>query len=274
MSDFQRNFKLGWRQYSQLSAPKRFLKAFLRSSGYDLVKASSPGSAAQNDVTDLSSRDRQIIGQVAGFTMTSLARVAALLNAVEYITTNKIPGDIVECGVWRGGSSMAVALALLARNETSRTLYLYDTFEGMPPPTEHDRLPDGTSAEFLLNRDAKGTGVWCEASLEDVRENLYSTGYPKEKIRLIKGKVEETVPGTLPSHISLLRLDTDWYESTRHEMLHLYPLLDRKGVLILDDYGSWMGSRKAVDEYIAEKKLKVFLHRIDANGRILIGKSD
>ena len=168
---------------------------------------------------------------------------------------------------------MAMALALLARNDTSRTIYLYDTFEGMSAPTDRDKLPDGTLAETLMKKDAKGTGVWCEDSLDDVRENLYSTGYPRDKIRFIKGKVEETVPGTpgtLPSRISILRLDTDWYESTKHEMIHFYPLLDRRGVLILDDYGTWMGSRAAVDEYIAGEKLNVFLHRIDTNGRILI----
>jgi hypothetical protein len=104
--------------------------------------------------------------------------------------------------------------------------------------------------------------------MEDVRANLLSTGYPAEKIHLIKGKVEDTIPGTLPRGLSILRLDTDWYESTRHELIHLYPLLHPKGVLIIDDYGDWQGAKKAVDEYFKESE--IFLHRIDRTGRIAI----
>jgi len=210
------------------------------------------------------------VARVKPFTLTSVERIAALLNAVNYVVTNHIPGDIAECGVWRGGSMMAVALALLSRGETSRALYLYDTYEGMSEPTQHDRSHDGVSAADQLARTPRGTGDWCYASLEDVRSNLLATGYPKDKIHLVKGKVEETIPGTLPEHLSLLRLDTDWYESTKHELTHLFPLLDPKGVLILDDYGHWLGAKKAVDEYFREHPASVFLHRIDSTGRILV----
>ena len=99
---------------------------------------------------------------------------------------------------------------------------------------------------------------------------MYSTGYDKSKIHLVKGKVEETIPKTLPERIALLRLDTDWYASTKHEMLHLFPRLVPGGVLILDDYGSWLGARKAVDEYIAENKVKIFLCRVDNSGRVAV----
>lgn len=203
--------------------------------------------------------------------MTSDERMAALIDAVTYVAVNHVPGDIVECGVWRGGSMMIVALTLLAHGDTGRSLYLYDTYEGMSEPTGDDRSFDGVSARAQLDRDPRGTGIWCHATLEDVRANLLSTGYPPEKLHFIKGKIEETIPATLPpAPLALLRLDTDWYESTKHELTHLYPLLTRKGVLLIDDYGHWQGARKAVDEYFAAQPERPYLHRIDYTGRLLI----
>jgi hypothetical protein len=115
------------------------------------------------------------------------------------------------------------------------------------------------------------TEKWCYASIEDVRQNILSTGYPEEKIYLVKGKVEHTIPKILPEKLSLLRLDTDWYESTKHELIHLCPQLSPEGILIIDDYGHWQGARKAVDEYFAEQNRKIYLHRIDYTGRIAVG---
>jgi O-methyltransferase len=221
-------------------------------------------------VADMSDAERRIILAAKPFTMTSLERMAALIQAVTYVTQNNVAGDIAECGVWRGGSMMTVALTLLAHGDRSRSLYLFDTFEGMSSPTGDDKSLDGVSADVQLERDAQGTGVWCYASLEDVRANILSTGYPADKIHLIKGKVEDTIPRNIPSSLSLLRLDTDWYESTKHELRHLYPLLNTNGILIIDDYGHWQGARKAVDEYFAEHGVKTYLHRIDYTGRILV----
>jgi hypothetical protein len=96
------------------------------------------------------------------------------------------------------------------------------------------------------------------------------TNYPQDKLNYVVGKVEDTIPETLPRKIALLRLDTDWYESTLHELNHLYPLLTEGGVLIIDDYGHWQGAKKAVDEYIEKNKLKILLNRIDYTGRIAI----
>jgi O-methyltransferase len=87
-------------------------------------------------------------------------------------------------------------------------------------------------------------------------------------VRLVKGKVEDTVPKNAPEKIALLRLDTDWYESTRRELVHLFPRLVPGGVLIIDDYGHWQGARKAVDEYIAGNQVKILLNRVDYTGRI------
>lgn len=165
---------------------------------------------------------------------------------------------------------MAVALALMARGDSGRDLYLYDTYEGMSEPTEADLSHTGESASAQLQRTARGEGVWCEAGLEDVRSNLWSTGYPRERIHFVGGRVEETIPATLPRQLALLRLDTDWYESTLHELRHLYPLLAPGGVLIIDDYGHWQGARRAVDEYFAASATPVFLHRVDYTARLMV----
>lgn len=165
---------------------------------------------------------------------------------------------------------MVVALALLMYGDCSRHLYLYDTFEGMSEPTGRDTSLSGESAEFLLRRDPVGTGIWCYASLEDVRANVLSTGYPKDRVHFVKGKVEETLPATRPDRLALLRLDTDWYESTKHELIHLFPLVNSRGVLIIDDYGHWQGARQATDEYFSEHNLNLYLHRVDYTCRVAV----
>jgi O-methyltransferase len=246
---------------------KNLVKAALAKSGWELARTAERDA---QEVADLSEADRGIVGRVAPFTMTSVARRASLLAAVDHIARNGVAGDIVECGVWRGGSMMAVALALMARGDTTRDLYLFDTFEGMSEPTDADRAPGGESARAQLERTSRDHALWAVASLDDVQANLWSTGYPRERIHFVKGKVEDTIPATLPARIALLRLDTDWYESTRHELQHLYPLLSRHGVLIIDDYGHWQGARQAVDEYFADSAEPVFLHRVDYTARLLV----
>lgn len=210
--------------------------------------------------------------KVKPYTMTSPERIFALCEAVKYIQDKHIEGDIVECGVWKGGSMMAVAETLLRTGDTHRDLYLFDTFEGMSPPTENDVDIGGMTAASLLDRSdkEKDETVWCNASLDVVKAALGSTAYPSDKIHFVKGMVEQTIPGFVPDRIALLRLDTDWYESTKHEMEHLFPRLSKGGVLIIDDYGHWQGARKAVDEYLEKNDVKILLNRIDYTGRIAV----
>jgi O-methyltransferase len=247
------------------SLMKQWLRKLLGQLGYDLVRRSAVDPLQA--FPELSPREKKTITAALPFTLTGVDRLAALVSAVNFVSRNRIPGDIAECGVWRGGSMMAVALTLLELGDCSRSLYLYDTFEGMPPPTDADRSGDGETAQSQMDRTPAGTEVWARAGLDDVRANLLSTGYPADQIHFIKGKVEDTIPGTIPGHLALLRLDTDWYESTRHELIHLFPRLDRQGLLIIDDYGHWQGARKAVDEYFAGQP--VYLHRIDYTARLL-----
>jgi O-methyltransferase len=203
-------------------------------------------------------------------TMTSVERMYALHRATGYVVRAGVPGAIVECGVWRGGSSMMAALTLMSKGDTSRELWLYDTFEGMPEPTESDiAAPTGASARRDWESAQRGDhNAWCYASVDEVRANMGETRYPQERLHFIKGKVEDTIPGDIPEEIAILRLDTDWYESTRHELEYLFPRLVPGGVLILDDYGYWAGARKAVDEYFAEHGIVMLLSRIDDTGRM------
>jgi O-methyltransferase len=222
---------------------------------------------------DFTVEDRELVNVVRPYTMTSPERIYALAQAVRYVVRHEIPGDIVECGVWRGGSMMVVARMLLQLGDVGRRLYLFDTFEGMTPPTEKDVLNSGRSAVDLLANEKKHvqTSLWCCSPIDDVRQNLYRTGYSPEKVHFIKGRVEDTIPGDAPQSISILRLDTDWYESTRHELIHLFPRLSPGGVLILDDYGWWKGARQATDEYLEQHNLKLLLNRIDAwGGRLAV----
>lgn len=248
----------------------RALRYLFRQVGYDIRPIDGPAGVPTLARTDEPAWVNEIISQVKNFTMTSPENVGALCRAIEYISRSKIIGDIVECGVWRGGSMMAAALALLRHGEGHRMLHLFDTFEGMPPPTEKDRsVQSGVLAAELMER-SDDTRIMCYSSLEEVKANLQGTGYLRDRIEYIKGPVEETIPEHAPAQIALLRLDTDWYESTRHELIHLFPRLTLGGVVIIDDYGHWEGAQKAVDEYIEENKLSILLNRIDYTARLAI----
>jgi O-methyltransferase len=219
---------------------------------------------------DFDETDAELCRRVAPYTMTTPPRIYALARAVEYMVSRPIPGALVECGVWRGGSMMAVALTLLRLGATDRDLYLFDTFAGMTEPGEQDVKHTGERAADMLAGSSRDSHDWAVASLNQVREAVSTVGYPEEKIHFVQGPVEETLPENAPGEIALLRLDTDWYSSTKHALVHLYPRLARGGVLIIDDYAYWQGARQAVDEYVQENNLPVLLNRIDYTARIAV----
>jgi O-methyltransferase len=212
------------------------------------------------------------IRSVRRHTMTTPRRIAALCDSVEYAVRNGVPGAVVECGVWKGGSMMAAALTLLRLDAGDRDLYLFDTFQGMPPPTDRDvrSAYDGYSPMRRWRRRQRpgGTSTWHRVAAANVRAALLSTGYPAARTHLVKGRVEDTLPAAAPDQIAVLRLDTDWYASTKHELEQLYPRLSRGGVLIVDDYGHYEGARRAVDEYLAAAGERLLLNRIDYTCRI------
>ena len=247
---------------------KKLVTAVLQKCHIEIRRTNKP----QKLPSDFEVLHQQIYQKVAPFTMTSPERIYSLIEAVQYIVKNKIKGDIVECGVWKGGSMLSVAETFIHLNETERTLFLYDTFEGMSEPGEEDKAFFGKSAQELLLHDVNKENnlVWAYSTLDTVKATMQLSKYPSSQIKYIKGKVEDSIPASMPESIAILRLDTDWYESTKHELIHLFPLLTQGGVLILDDYGFWQGARKAADEYFAEKNIQILLNRIDETGRIAI----
>jgi len=224
----------------------------------------------QINYSDIQSDERKIIDEVSKFTLTSPERIVSLIRAVKHIEKNKIDGDIVECGVWKGGSIMAILKVLKDLNSFDRNIYLYDTFEGMSEPTEMDESFKGESATTAyLTKNEFWNRIECLSPLQEVQNNVKTINYPTAKIHFIKGKVEETIPNIkIPDKIAVLRLDTDWYESTLHELEYLFPKLVKGGIIIIDDYGHWQGCKKAVDEYIDKKNLELLLIRIDYTCRI------
>jgi hypothetical protein len=266
---------------------ERINSALKRATGYQLQKASEPKpkpptpkpvkSAKPKPAPkkkglpkDYDDEARAIIGAVRPYTMTDSDKVFALIQATRYVSRHSIPGDVVECGVWRGGSMQAAARTLLSAGDTERDLYLFDTYEGMPPPSAEDVRHDGRPAEELLaGAERESSKVWAVATLDDVQEGFAQVPYPAERVHFVKGLVEDTIPDSAPEQIAILRLDTDWYESTRHELEHLYPRLSPGGVLLLDDYGYWKGARQAVDEFLEQTGERLLLTRM-ASGRIAV----
>ena len=245
-----------------------------RATGYRLVKNDQvPAAPAKRRKRRLprnyDKEARQIIRTVRPRTMTAHEKVWALILATRYVVDHSIPGAIVECGVWRGGSMQAAALDLLGRGVDDRELHLFDTFEGMPPPTETDVRWDGRPAADVGANSPKSGTFWAIAGLEDVRAGMAETGYPQERIHFHRGRVEDTVPTQAPERIALLRLDTDWYESTRHELEHLYDRVASGGVLMIDDYAYWQGARQAVDEFLERRSVRLLLVPM-ASGRIAV----
>jgi hypothetical protein len=242
-----------------------------------LRRGAAPAQGATVDPPLVSDEDRAIIARARPFTMTSDERLQALIDSVRYCEKRGVQGAFAECGVWRGGSVLAMILTLQELGVDHRDIHLFDTFEGMTAPTEHDVSPiDPPALGTWQDAQASGERAWSElfnAQVFDeagVREVLTATGYPAERLHFVRGPVEETLPKAAPERLALLRLDTDWYESTRHELEHLWPRLSDGGVLIVDDYGHWEGARRAVDEYFETSASPVLLSRIDYTGRLAV----
>ena len=249
---------------------KKAIRSLVRKLGYDFVRYDK--DRRHNFPADFESRHIEIIERVIPYTITSHERIYALIESVRYVLRNDTKGDFLECGVYKGGSMMTIALTLISEGVRDRDLYLFDTFEGMPVPGERDIDLLGKPAldTFSKSKISDVSSTWTNAPLDDVKQAMALTGYPVERIHFVKGLVENTIPEKAPEAIALLRLDTDWYQSTIHELINLYPRLSPKGVVLIDDYGHFKGAREAVDEYCQKNKIAPFLHRIDYTGRLII----
>jgi O-methyltransferase len=240
-----------------------------RVAGYVLDAAAKRAPRERPMPADLQHDDEfvELSRRCGPFTMTSYERQYALYSAVRHVHATGVQGAFVECGVWRGGSSILAALTFERLGDTGREYFLFDTFAGMTEPSEAD------GADVLRrweDQQDEGHNRWAYASLEEVDANLRGAGLDPDAVRLVEGPVEETIPAHAPERIAILRLDTDWYESTKHELVHLYDRLEPGGVLLIDDYGHWQGARQAVDEYFAARPEPTYLMRIDNTGRLVL----
>jgi len=233
-------------------AAQRFANRF----GYKVTRLYGP---------DLGPQLREAIVAARPHTTTQSDAIVALHDAAQHVVRTGIPGSLVECGVWKGGSLLVMGRALVELDVRDRDLFGFDTFSGMPAATARDVRYDGGRGT-----DPSTMNLLAAASPEQVRDLVLTSGYPSDRLHLVPGRVEETIPAAAPDEIALLRLDTDWYESTRHELEHLYPRLSSGGILIIDDYGHWNGARQATDEYLAQLQRPPFLARVDYTVRLAV----
>lgn len=227
---------------------------------------------------DLDELEKRIWLEVCLEAAQTIEAVTQLSRAVRYTVDAAIPGDFVECGVYKGASAVCIIRTLQALGVNDRSIWLYDTFEGMPKPAEVDVFrfklkTDDWSVKTWEQRkrdDGSGGSDWCYSPIDEVKQYVGRTKFPDEQLRYVKGLVEETIPNEQPEKICLLRLDTDFYSSTKHELVHLYPKLSSNGVLIIDDYGAYQGAKKAVDEYFVSIGQPTFLSRVDEHVRLAV----
>jgi uncharacterized protein YpiB (UPF0302 family) len=245
------------------------LKKVLFSAGFNLTRVSN----SANKPVELSKDENKIIDYVRAnnLSMCTTLNLQQTAIACKYIVINKIPGDFVECGVYRGGNAL-IAAKIFDMHKINKKVYLFDTFSGMTKPTKYDlRISDNSSmlTKYLSLRQKDHTD-WAYASIEEVKENFKKAKLLKDNIVFVKGEVEKTLDqsSNIPNSISFLRLDTDWYQSTKKELDILYDKLVSGGILVIDDYGHFSGARKAVDEYFKKHSPAPFLSLIDNSARI------
>jgi len=243
---------------------KKFINQFLYKLGYVVYKTNYKIPFP----VEFSDEEREIISSIENYTMTNRKRIFTLINIFKEINLNNITGDFVECGVWRGGN-----IILLQKFndlfQTNKMIYGYDTFEGMTEAGEFDIDLRSVKSQELLKTTKKindKKNIWAYCDVETVNLNI-SKNFKEHNIKLIKGDVGKTLLNNqnLPDKISILRLDTDFYDSTKVELEILYPKLSKGGYLIIDDYGHFNGCKKAVDEYF--KNSKMVLHYSDYSCR-------
>lgn len=256
---------------------KNKLKKLLRSLGYNISKIKQHTNVViepeiiSTTHIDMSEEVLNIFQECNPYTMISLERVEAIINSIDYICKNNIEGDIVECGVWRGGAMFAAAKALLNRNVVNKKFFLFDTYDtntfgSTTNETIFDKDYSGKTALDAI-KDGSFVRENYTYQLDEVKNLLKKTGYPEDNFICVVGRVQQTIPFHDVNNLCLLRLDTDWYESTKHELVNLYPKLVKGGVLLIDDYGYWVGCKQAVEEYISETGIQILLHRDDFTGR-------
>jgi len=222
-------------------------------------------------IAEANDEENLMMSTCSQYTLTPKIRMWAVIQSMKYLIKNNIDGDIVESGVYKGGNLILSKKVLNSFNISNKRIYGYDTFEGMTEPGENDKDIFGENPFKMWKKSQKKDyNDWCYSSIEEVQKSFEKEIGNSQSLNLVKGRVEETLlkEENLPKKISLLRLDTDWYESSKIELEVLYPRLVKGGILIIDDYGHWEGVKKSVDDYFFDKN--IWLHYVDYGCRLLI----
>ena len=263
---------------------RRHLGRIIQLMGYNISRKCVTPSQTENGEcvsnswlwpVELDAADRELASRImeSQLTMVSAQRLCTTLLACKYVVEASIEGDFVECGVWKGGLCI-LAARMFQRCVTRKQVWCFDTFRGMTEPSDFDCYSENSipaKSEFFA-QEKEAYNAWCYSSLDEVKDNLRAFGVSMDNLMFVEGDVCQTLLNerNIPAKISVLRLDTDWYESTRKELEVLYPRLSRGGVLIIDDYGYWSGARKAVDDYFKTHGNRPFLQVTDRDGRAAV----
>lgn len=199
-----------------------------------------------------------IFNKIQHLTLLQHERIDCNIKSIDYIIDNNIEGDIVEIGVYKGGSILSMMLRLEEKNVLNRLIHLYDTFEGMTESSDCDIDLNNIKASSAMDM------YLCRCDLESVKYNIKNnTSYPENLINYHVGSILKT--NFIPKKISILRLDTDFYESTKFELDNFFDKVSSGGVVIVDDYGHWQGCKKAVDEFLTNHP-EIQVEKIDYTG--------
>ena len=191
-------------------------------------------------------------------TMAGLRRLDNLRELAQRVIDEGIPGDFIETGVWRGGCCILLRGILAANADTSRKVYVADSFAGLPPP-KPDEFPHDAGLNLHVHRE-------LAVSLEQVKENFSRYGLLDDQVIFVNGLFQETLPSLEAGPFALIRLDGDLYESTHVALEALYPKLSPGGFVIIDDYGAVPACQEAVSDYRARMGIEAPIHTIDWTG--------
>jgi O-methyltransferase len=195
---------------------------------------------------------------IVAHTMVGMRRLDNLQHCVQTVIDDGVPGDLIETGVWRGGATVLMRAVLEAYGERTRTVWVADSFEGLPPPD---------ASRFPADRDDRHHELdYLRVSEDDVRETFRRYGLLDDQVRFLKGWFRDTLPSAPIERLAVLRLDGDMYESTMQALDALYPKLSPGGFAIVDDYGAIPACRQATDDYRARHGIGEPLQAIDWTG--------
>lgn len=198
--------------------------------------------------------ERRLTKKILPHTLVSPERIHSLYVLAQRIEEEEVPGDVIECGVYKGGTAALLA-RVATRSKMDRTIWLFDSFQGMPPTTD----VDGNAANEWIGKLA--------SSPDTVRHVLKRGGADLKRVRIVPGLFQETFKKVQIPRIALLNLDCDWYESVKLCVHKFYDSVVPGGFVSFDDYGYWPGCKLAVDEFFNERGLTYKLHEVDESAR-------